>query len=258
MEEIIHPVDEQWGIYPVLFQIGNMEVSTYTFFITLGIAVGVLIYLFEAKKIKQVNEKSFMIVIGAFIGSTIGGKLLEIILNIDQLRSGNDFTIFLYSGRTIIGGLIGGTIGVWITKKILGIKAKRGNLFAPAIALGVCIGRLGCFFEGCCYGKPCSLPWAVDFGDGIQRHPTQIYESIFMLIMFFVLKLGFKNKDMAPGSLFNFLMISYFLFRFFIEFIRTERIAFFYLTYFQIICIFVLIYLIINNGKSFYGRKQIQ
>lgn len=225
----------------------------YALFVSLGIVVGLLVYFYEARKIRKNDEKTLMIVIGAVIGSAVGAKLLELLLNIDRLQSGNDLLAFLSSGRTIIGGLIGGTIGVWITKKVLNIRAKRGNLFAPAIALGVCIGRLGCFFHGCCYGKPTTLPWAMDFGDSILRHPTQLYESLFMLGMFFIIKFGFKNKEVAPGFLFNVLMIAYFSFRFLIEFIRTERIAFFHLTYFQIICIFVLIYLTIT---TFYGRRK--
>jgi prolipoprotein diacylglyceryl transferase len=225
----------------------------YALFVSLGIIAGLLVYFYEARKIQKNDEKTLMIVIGAVIGSAVGAKLLEFLLNIDRLQSGNDLLVFLFSGRTIVGGLIGGTIGVWATKKMLNIRAKRGNLFAPAIALGVCIGRLGCFFNGCCYGKPTSLPWATDFGDGVLRHPTQIYESLFMLAMFFIIKFGFKNKEVAPGFLFNLLMIAYFSFRFLIEFIRTERIAFFHLTYFQIICIFVLIYLIIT---TFYGRRK--
>lgn len=249
-------VNEHWGIKPVLFRMGNFEISTYSFFIALGIIAGVCVYFYEARKLQKNNEKTLMIVIGAFIGSVIGAKLLEILLNLESLRSGNDLLLFLFSGRTIIGGLIGGTLGVWTTKKILKINVKRGNLFAPAIAIGVAIGRLGCFFEGCCYGTPSSLPWSVDFGDGILRHPTQLYEAVFMLMIFLVIKLGFKNKEVPPGYLFNFLMIAYFSFRFLIEFIRTEKIAFFHLTYFQIICIFVLIYLIIANKRMGYGRRQ--
>jgi len=221
----------------------------YTFFITLGIAVGIVIYYMEARKAHQANGNSFLIVIGAFIGSTIGAKLLEFLLNIDRVHSGNDLLTFLVSGRTIVGGLIGGTLGVWITKKVAGIKAKRGNLFAPAIALGVAVGRFGCFFNGCCYGKPTTLPWGVNFGDGILRHPTQLYESAFMLLMFFVLKFGFKNREIQPGFLFNFLMLAYFIYRFLSEFIREERVAFFHLTYFQLISIVVILYLLFADKQ---------
>jgi phosphatidylglycerol---prolipoprotein diacylglyceryl transferase len=238
-----------YGIKPVLFHIGHMEFSTYSFFILFGIIAAALIYFHEAKKANQVNEFSFLIAIGAFVGSTFGSKFLELMINIDRIESKNDLLVFLFSGRTIIGGLIGGVLGVWITKRIMGIKAKRGNLFAPAVAIGVAIGRIGCFFNGCCYGKPTNLPWGVNFGDGLMRHPTMIYESLFMLTMFFVLKLCFNVRTAAPGYLFKFLMIAYFSFRFMIEFIRIERIAFMGLTYFQIISFTVLVYLILNEKQ---------
>ncbi|MCL2652147.1 MAG: prolipoprotein diacylglyceryl transferase [Candidatus Azobacteroides sp.] len=247
--EHVHLVNTHWGIKPVLFHIGSFELTTYTFFIALGIATGIVVYYLEARKVRQGNESSFLIVIGAFIGSTVGAKLLEFLLNIDLVHSGNDLLAFLVSGRTIVGGLIGGTLGVWITKEIAGIKGKRGNLFAPAIALGVAIGRLGCFFNGCCYGKPTNLPWGVNFGDGIMRHPTQLYESAFMLLMFFVLKFGFKKQEIKPGFLFNFLMLAYFIFRFLVEFIREERVAVFHFTYFQLISIFVILYLLFADKR---------
>ncbi|MDR1729855.1 MAG: prolipoprotein diacylglyceryl transferase [Prevotellaceae bacterium] len=247
--EHIRLANEAWGIKPVLFHIGSFELTAYTFFVVMGMGVGILVYFIEAKKVRQVNESSFLIVAGAFIGSTIGAKLLEFLLNIDRFHSGNDLLLFLISGRTIVGGLIGGTFGVWITKRLTGIKAKRGNLFAPAIAIGVAVGRLGCFFNGCCYGKPTALPWAVDPGDEIMRHPTPVYESAFMLLMFFVLKFGFTKREVKPGFLFNFLMLAYFIFRFLVEFIREERVAFSHLTYFQLISIFVIIYLLLADKQ---------
>ena len=263
----LHPASCVYGIKPVLFRIGNTEFSTYSFFILLGIIVAALIYFYEAKKANQVNEFSFLIAVGAFVGSTFGSKLLELLMNIDRLQSKNDLLVFLISGRTIIGGLIGGTLGVWITKSIMRIKAKRGNLFAPAVAMGVAVGRIGCFFNGCCFGKPTNLPWGVDFGDGLMRHPTMIYESLFMLTMFFVLKLCFNTRTIAPGYLFKILMIAYFSFRFLIEFIRVERVAFIGLTYFQMISFLVLIYLVFNEkqlilkqlidyGKRISGKRE--
>jgi len=248
--EISQSAKPIYGIHPVLFHIGNTTFQTYSLFMLFGIVIAALIYFHEAKKANQANEFSFLIAIGAFIGSTAGAKILELLINVDRFESGNDLLAFLFSGRTIIGGLIGGTIGVWITKRIMGIKVKRGNLFAPAIAMGVAIGRIGCFFNGCCFGKPTQLPWGVDFGDGTLRHPTMIYESLFMLTMFFVLKLGFNRRMVAPGYLFKVLMIAYFSFRFLIEFIRVERIAFLGLTYFQIISFFVLFYLVLSDQQQ--------
>ena len=241
--------NEHWGIMPVLFRFGKIQISTYSFFVVLAICVAGFVYSQEARKVGQVNEFSFLIAIGAFFGSTVGAKLLEILINIDNVEQHNGLIVFLFSGRTVIGGLIGGTLGVWLTKYLIGMKEKRGNLFAPAVAIGVAIGRIGCFFNGCCYGKACSLGWGVDFGDGVLRHPTQLYEAVFMFAMFFVLKYTFQNKSVLPGYLFKILMISYFVFRFLIEFIRTEKQAFWGLSYFQIISVFVLIYLVLSENR---------
>lgn len=248
MEEFL-TINKHWGVMPVLFHVGKIDIPTYSFFVILGITVAGFIYFREVRKAGQVNEFSFLIAIGAFFGSTIGAKLLEVLINIDQIEQKNGLIVFLFSGRTVIGGLIGGTLGVRLTKYLIGLKGKRGNLFAPAVAMGIAIGRLGCFFNGCCYGRECGLPWAVDFGDGILRHPTQLYESAFMLFMYFVLKFGFSKRTILPGYLFKVLMIYYFVFRFFIEFIRVERQAVLGLSYFQIISVFVLMYLILSDKR---------
>jgi phosphatidylglycerol---prolipoprotein diacylglyceryl transferase len=244
-----HPLIDNWGVEPVLFHLGTIPVSSYSFFVSLGIIAGALVYYFEARKQRQVNEHSFLIAVGALAGAALGAKMLEILINVDNIDSLNSLAAFLLSGRTIIGGLIGGTLGAMLTKKILHIQTKKGNLFAPAVALGVAIGRIGCFLNGCCYGQPTKLPWAINFGDGIMRHPTQLYESLFMLAMFIVLKTYYKQKPVKPGYLFKVLMIWYFIFRFLVEFIRVERIAFWHLTYFQIIATFVLLYLALDDIK---------
>ena len=234
-----------WGIYPQI-HLGTFSVSTYSVFMVFAIVLAVWVYVREARKADKANEGGFLIAFGAFAGSAIGAKLLEMLINIDYLNA-NGWIQFLFSGRTVIGGLIGGTLGVWLVKRLIGMKERRGNLFAPAVALGIAVGRLGCFFNGCCYGKPTNLPWGVDFGDGIPRHPTQLYEAVFMLLLFLFIQFGIRKERAAPGMLFNGLMIAYFVFRFSVEFIRTERIAFWGLSYFQIISIFVIIYLLLSE-----------
>ncbi|HLN53362.1 MAG TPA: prolipoprotein diacylglyceryl transferase family protein [Lentimicrobium sp.] len=237
------------GILPVLFKVAGFTVRTYTVFMILAFLTGILVYSQEVKKARLQGEPSFLIAIGAFVGSVIGAKVLELIINIDKVKAVSDFFIFILSGRTLIGGLIGGTLGVWLIKKILKIRGRRGNLFAPAIALGVAVGRIGCFFNGCCYGKPTNLPWGINFGDGISRHPTMLYESAFMMIMYFWLKDLNAKGNAVPGSLFTLLMILYFGFRFLVEFIRVERVAFLGFTWFQVIAIIVLAWLLISDRK---------
>jgi hypothetical protein len=89
-------------------------------------------------------------------------------------------------GKTIVGALIFGLISVELIKRYIGLRQSTGDLYAIPLALGIAIGRIGCFLTGLSdntYGTPTNLPWAINFGDGIPRHPTQLYEIIFLIAL---------------------------------------------------------------------------
>ena len=140
-----------WGIKPILFSIGNLNIPAYGFFVLLGLVVGIAYYFYLARKEKSLGENGIYIVLAAMVGGVIGAKLPYWIFYFPQIVSAYPNIIPFLSGRTIVGGLIGGFLGVLWIKKKLKITSRRGNLFAPAIALGMAIGRLGCFFRGCKY-----------------------------------------------------------------------------------------------------------
>jgi phosphatidylglycerol---prolipoprotein diacylglyceryl transferase len=239
----LHP--EGGGVYP-LIKIGSLQFSSYALFMALAILTGIILYRREARKHKFSGDKAFYVIMGALIGGVLGAKIPIWIMNFPTIISSFPDIGPILSGRTITGGLVGGTLGVLYVKRKLKIKGRKGNLFAPAIALGMAIGRIGCFLAGCCYGKATSLPWGVNFGDGILRHPTQIYEFIFMIGLFIYLQWK-KGKNPGDGQLFTILMVSYFIFRFFIEFIRAEPIIFLGLTFFQYVSIAVVIWFFIKE-----------
>jgi prolipoprotein diacylglyceryltransferase len=86
-------------------------------------------------------------------------------------------------GRSILGAILGGILGAELYKARAGISGSTGGLFVLPLAVGIAIGRVGCFLAGLedyTYGTPTSLPWAHDFGDGIGRHPVQLYEALAM------------------------------------------------------------------------------
>ena len=111
--------------------------------------------------------------IGAIVGALLFGSLNMTLAGFWQL------------GHSIAGAVAGGIVGVESYKRFAGIHGSTGGQFVASLALGIAVGRLGCFFAGLpdyTYGTPTSLPWGVDFGDGIARHPVQLYESAAMLL----------------------------------------------------------------------------
>jgi len=122
------------------------------------------------------------------------------------------------SGRTIIGGFATGYLGVWLYKRWKGISMETGDFFAVAMSAGEMVGRWGCYFGGCCYGRKCDLPWAI-FQHGAMRHPTQIYMSIAAGIILAIL-LFCESRRPPIGLLFYVQGTLFCLFRFIIEFFR--------------------------------------
>jgi prolipoprotein diacylglyceryltransferase len=129
--------------------------------------------------------------VGALVGSRLLG-LAEQWPTVEQAWQTGRILELLISpgGKTIVGGLLGGWLGVEIVKKFSGIKRRTGDLFALPLCVGIAVGRVGCLIAGLAddtYGKPTSLPWAVDLGDGVGRHPVQVYEILFLALLGFVL-----------------------------------------------------------------------
>jgi phosphatidylglycerol:prolipoprotein diacylglycerol transferase len=167
--------------------------------------------------------------LAAFVGGSLGGKLPFALARPDGWLDG---TAWLSDGKTIVAGLIGAYLAVELAKWLLGVRVKTGDTFALPLALALAVGRWGCFFNGCCYGTPTTLPWAVRFGDGQLRHPTQVYESLFHFGMALVLW-QFMMHDLLPGQRLKFYLIAYGLYRFATEFIRPEPAWWLGLTFYQ-------------------------
>jgi phosphatidylglycerol:prolipoprotein diacylglycerol transferase len=167
--------------------------------------------------------------LAAFVGGAFGAKLPF------AFAAGSDWMqlqAWVADGKTVTTGLIGAYLAVELTKAALGIRVKTGDTFALPLALALAVGRWGCFFNGCCFGRPTDLPWAVDFGDGIRRHPTQVYESLFHLGMAGVL-LVLMRRGLFRTHRLQLYLIAYGVFRFATEFIRPEPECLLGLTYYQ-------------------------
>jgi phosphatidylglycerol---prolipoprotein diacylglyceryl transferase len=164
-----------------------------------------------------------MLTLAGFIGGSLGAKLPF---------SWSDSTAWLADGKTITTGLIGAYLGVELAKLALGVRVKTGDTYALPLALALAVGRWACFFNGCCAGVATTLSWGVDFGDGVRRHPTQVYESLFHLFMAGTLFVLLKRKALRFQQL-KFYLIAYGVFRFLTEYLRPEAPWLLGLTYYQ-------------------------
>jgi phosphatidylglycerol---prolipoprotein diacylglyceryl transferase len=205
----------------------------YTLFMVLGIAAFFLAKrLFPTPKPPGLSGlERFTLGFTAFVGGTLSAKLPFLLGGDADLWS---LATWSADGKTITTGLVGAYLSTELCKLWLGIRVRVGDGYAIPLAAALMVGRWGCYINGCCAGMPCSLPWAADFGDGIPRHPTQIYESLFHAVMLLVLvKLNARNA-FATHRL-KLYLIAYCLFRFTLEFLRIEPIVWQGLTYYQLV-----------------------
>lgn len=245
----VQPAD--WGVWPVLFSAGPVEVSAYGFFVVIGLVVAIALYFWNTRG-KRLGGNGLVIAISAVVGGIIGAKIPLWLANAQQIIA-EPTAESLLSGRTILGGLIGGALAVWLVKRRLGIRERLGNYLVPSLCLAILFGRIGCLMAGCCYGQPTSLPSGIDFGDGIARHPTQLYEAALMLVFFAYAQ--YAKERWRPGALFRAFMVAYFAWRFAIEFIRVNPVSAIGLTYYQLTAVIVLLYYLSRSVIGYVRRS---
>lgn len=257
-----HYIPQGYGIMPNL-NFGGFVISSYSFFVALGLLTGLLWFYFSITRKKKLDAKnSYFIVLFGLLGGLIGSKILVIIENIFVLIENPAYLKgFIFTGKSIVGGIMGGYLGIRLIKKIKNIQEFRcGNDIAPSVALGMAVGRIGCFLSGCCYGTETSLPIGINFGDGTNRIPTQLIEMTFCIFLFIYLLVRQKNYDqLMPGILFKELVLSYFGFRFVIEFIRDTNKNILFMSIYQVICLLGIAFMMIqihNEKKSIKINKS--
>lgn len=214
-------------------------------FESLSYFIGFRIYLQLRKRSGDVvtTEQRWWVVAAAIAGAALGGKILNRFVDPALLLRNWNNPYFLMSGKTVVGGLIGGLFAVEWAKCRLGVKQRTGDLFAIPLCAGIAIGRIGCFLAGLrddTYGAATRLPWGVDFGDGVARHPAQAYEIVWLgLVVLWLYRLS--QRPRREGDLFKTFMAAYFAFRLIVEFIK-PGIPIVGLTAIQWACAAMLIY----------------
>jgi phosphatidylglycerol---prolipoprotein diacylglyceryl transferase len=195
-------------------------------FETLGYALGFGAYKAARRHAGDVlqERQRWSVIAAAMVGALIGSRVLGVLEQAPRLPIGLAQWFTPGGGKTIVGGLLGGWIAVEIVKKIEGIRSRTGDLFALPLCFGIGVGRIGCYLAGLAddtYGKPSGLPWSVDFGDGIARHPIQAYEIVFLAGLALVLRRWAKRPH-APGALFQAFLTAYLVWRLLIDFLKPQ------------------------------------
>jgi prolipoprotein diacylglyceryltransferase len=212
--------------FPVVFHIFGLSVPSHEVCELAAYIVGVQLFLSRQKRDVAARggnpAAAFWTIAACVLGAMIGSKLLAWIEmspeDVQQVQNWRD----LLGGKTIVGGLLGGWIGVELAKIYFGIRDRTGDVYVAPLAIGIAIGRVGCFLTGLpdhTYGIATRLPWGVDFGDGIRRHPTQLYEIAFALLWGGVVWIR-SRWPYVRGDLFRLFMLGYFSFRLLVEFIK--------------------------------------
>lgn len=266
-------------MYPELFRIFGFPINTYGVFLALAFLGAILITVKLAERDGLPKERIYDLCLWMLLASLAGSKVLMLFTEPEYRE--NPLRLisldFLRSGGVFYGGLIGAVaVGYFLMRRYKLPWWKTADVCAPGIALGNFFGRQGCFSAGCCWGKPTNLPWGVRFSElghqitGVpiehNLHPTQLYESFSMLLVFFFL-LWFHRRKRFDGELILLYALLYSVIRFVIEFFRDDPrgdilgvTSLTGLSTSQILSILIgiisLTLLIIRRRRAAQGRKQ--
>lgn len=204
---------------PILIQTSNFTLYTYPLFLGLSWGIGYHIAENLFLKFQQPLKKLYLLFSVIFIASFVGAKIFFVTFsrpeNAYELLTNSNF--WMGGGFVFYGGLIFGVISVWLLLQLKLTTKNQLKLLIPPLVIGHAVGRVGCFLSGCCFGKMCDL-WHA-------RHPTQLYEAVFLIVLGIYL---YKKMSNNFESVLSTYLISYSSFRFMVEFLRDDTVRGFY------------------------------
>lgn len=243
------------------WHLGPVAVPVHGVFVGLGVLAALVVFVAEARRRGAVNEQSVVAASGALVGGAIGMRLSGWARHLDLTANPSLAEAWQFGSRSILGGLLGAYLGVLVAKRIGGYRGKTGDLFAPAVALGIAVGRIGCHLTEA-PGRPTTLPWGIHAPattpdcpgclTGQAMHPSFLYEIAFQLAAFVIL-LWLRDRIRHPGELFVLYIAGYATFRFLVEFTRANETVWLDLTRPQW---FLLPSLLLIGIRLWYGHRR--
>jgi phosphatidylglycerol:prolipoprotein diacylglycerol transferase len=209
-----------------LFTIFGLQIRSYGTMLAVGFALGIWRAVRVCRKHYGIEpERVYDLALVLLISGVIGARAVYIVLN-PASESWRDFLAVWQGGLSFHGGLAFAMIAGYVYTRVAKLSYWRcGDLMAPSIAIGYAFTRIGCFLNGCCYGRPTSLPWGIRFRDEATgsltppSHPTQIYAFLANLLIFWLL-IRLERQNRKPGFVFVSYLGLYSIYRFLVEFLR--------------------------------------
>lgn len=203
---------------PQSVTLGPLAVPTHDFFTLLGVAVAVVVLVVGARSQGRLDRRLVFLAAAGMVGGGIGARLGTVVRYLAENDHPSWSGLLLDSGKTVVGGLAGAYVGVLLAKRFIGYREHTGDLFAPAVALGIAVGRIGCHLTEP-PGTPTDLPWAVTYR-GVPSHPSFLYETGFLLLLLGLMLWLRPRLAAHPGELFKVFLVGYGTFRFCVELVR--------------------------------------
>lgn len=217
---------------PTLLRVGPVALPTHDTLVVIGALVAGVLFLHEARRRGRIDERLLWIALGALFLGAVFAKAAILGRYLDADPEPAFAALWVHGGRSVLGGLAGAYAGVLIMKRLVGYDRPTGDLFAPAVAIGMAIGRVGCLLTEQ-VGTPTSLPWGVavspetaagipmcpDCAAGNPMHPSFVYEILFHLAALVLLR-RFRDHPALADRLFRVYLLGYGAARFLIEFVR--------------------------------------
>src|SRR5262249_6446217 len=199
-------------MYPEIFHIGFIHLRSYGLMMAVAFVVGTFLALREARRLSLDEDKVVNVILVTLVASVLGARILYVLEHLPEFRREWTSVLALWQGGlTLYGGIAAGTFAGLVAARRMNLPVWiTADALTPALALGTLFGRLGCFLNGCCYGRPTDLPWGVvfphdsfaflEFGDQ-PVHPSQLYNAAAGLALFAIFQ-ALRGRFKVPGVMF--------------------------------------------------------
>ena len=214
-------------MHPTLLQWGPIHLHSYGLLVGLGFLLALTLAGRRAAELSWDRHPIQTLTVVALVAGLVGARAAYVAMNWGLYRQAPLEILRLdHGGLVFYGGLAAGLAAAgWVLVRHRLPLWRTLDLLVPPLVAAHALGRIGCFFNGCCYGKPTTLPWGVAFpGEGAPRHPTQLLEAAFLFLLFLALR-RIERKSAQPGTVLALYGLSYGIWRFLIEFLRGDNPA---------------------------------